>query len=196
MCMPVEPTIVQPVSPFGSIEPAAERRCRARRHSRARPAFPALSPVSAAASRRKAVLRPRCPRRSRGSRRLRIGSAQLVEHRPARRCACAYWPKVKLASEGSVRAVAGELEVEPVLAVEAGRGARQHVRAVAASSRRAACSSGRHSRRCRCACNARHSPRWRRSPRRWRRRAHRATARPGPPARPPCRSATCRRPGR
>ena len=41
-----------------------------------------------------------------------------------------YWPKVKLASEGSVGPFTCEFEIKPILAMEGGTGPRQNLRPV------------------------------------------------------------------
>ena len=126
--------------------------------------------------------------------RAQLGDAQSLEHRVG----IAAGAKVA-EGEGAFRAVrgphAGEVEVEPVLAMKGGGRARQDFRARDASARPGARPAGRRSGRSRCGGRSRRARRPGRAPRRSRRRDCRATARRAPPAVLRDRSARCRRPG-
>ena len=126
--MPVEPMIVQPTSPLLVVEPAAEAGADdvdiAEHHRRAgRQAglggggFAQEVVLAAAVDDGRQQAAERC-------------DAEMLEH-VLGISAGRKLPKVKLPLRRVGRALAGQLEIEPVLAMERGFGARQHLGAVA-----------------------------------------------------------------
>ena len=96
-------------------------RCRPRRHSRARPACPPAARSRAAAAAQSRASRS-VPSTIGGSRRARLRQCRARRGSRGSYARVRKLPKVKLPSEGSVARIAGQLEIEPVLAVKRRRG--------------------------------------------------------------------------
>ena len=154
--MPVEPMIEQPTSPLAVESPppsAGADDIDIAEHDRRAGRQAGLGGGGLAQSAGARAL----PSTIGGSRRSAVGA-----RRARRGCSGAYW-RVAVVAEGEVRLPTDRWRASPVSGNRASpcngtrvARARQHLGPVALAARRAARSAGRHSRRCRCARNARH----------------------------------------